>query len=98
MLNQYADRVGRRPVILCGITGVALTTLLLGLSTSFPMMIVVRAMAGLCAGNVAVMHSVVGELTDASNQAIALPFYGISWPLGSVIGQAIRSTLLFSGN
>jgi hypothetical protein len=42
--------------------------------------------AGLFSGNVAVLHSVLGELTDASNQAIAFPIYGLTWPLGAIIG------------
>ena len=65
---------------------VGFSTLLFGLSTSFPMMLITRALAGLFAGNVSVMHSVMGEITDATNQAIALPIYGLAWPMGSVIG------------
>ena len=49
-------------------------------------MLIVRAISGLCSGNTAVIHAVVGELTDASNQAVALPLFGLVWPLGSIIG------------
>lgn len=86
LLNFGIDRIGRRPVIFFGILGVGITTLLFGLSTSFPMMVLFRALSGLCAGNVSVMQSVIGEITDSSNQAIALPLYGLAWPLGSVLG------------
>lgn len=37
------------------------------------------------------MHSTLGELTDATNQALAFPIYGLAWPLGSVIGCAFSS-------
>lgn len=84
---MYSDKVGRRPVIFFGIAGIAVTTTLFGLSKSLPMMLIVRAMAGLCSGNTAVIHAAVGELTDASNQAVALPLYGLVWPLGSIIGS-----------
>ena len=80
------DKVGRRPVILAGISGIAMTTILFGLSKNLPMMLISRALSGLCSGNTAVMHAVVGELTDASNQAVAIPLYGLVWPLGSIIG------------
>lgn len=43
-------------------------------------------LAGFFSGNVAVMHAVLGEMTDASNQALAYPMYGLCWPLGVVIG------------
>lgn len=43
-------------------------------------------LAGLFSGNVAVMHSVLAEITDSSNQAVAYPIYGLCWPLGVIIG------------
>ncbi|KAF7972101.1 hypothetical protein HWV62_18922 [Athelia sp. TMB] len=91
-MAKFSDRVGRRPVIFTGVIMVGFSTLLFGLSTSFPMMLITRALAGLFAGNVSVMHSVMGEITDASNQAIALPIYGLAWPLGSVIGPILGGT------
>ncbi|KIM77976.1 hypothetical protein PILCRDRAFT_794993 [Piloderma croceum F 1598] len=87
--------VGRRPVILSGITGIAVMMTLFGLSKSLPMMLISRGFAGLCSGNTAVMHAVVGELTDASNQAVALPLYGLVWPLGSIIGCVVCSRYMY---
>jgi hypothetical protein len=49
--------------------------------------------AGLAAGNVAVIHSVLGELTDSTNQDIAFPIYGLTWPVGTIIGYVDSSTL-----
>lgn len=49
-------------------------------------MLMVRVLAGLCAGTTPVMHSVIGELSDPTNQAIVLPIYGLTWPIGSIIG------------
>ncbi len=43
-------------------------------------------LGGLFSGNVAVIHSVLGEITDSTNQATAFPLYGLCWPLGGVIG------------
>jgi hypothetical protein len=52
--------------------------------------------AGLAAGNVAVIHSVLGELTDSTNQDIAFPIYGLTWPVGTIIGY-VDSSALFHG-
>lgn len=41
---------------------------------------------GLSSGNVAVIHSVLGEITDASNQAAVFPIYGMIWPVGTIVG------------
>jgi hypothetical protein len=41
---------------------------------------------GFFSGNTAVIYSVLGEITDSTNQAIALPIFAVAWPVGSVIG------------
>ena len=48
--------------------------------------------AGIFSGNIAVIHSVLGELTDETNQAIAFPIYGLFWPLGAIIGPLLGGT------
>lgn len=47
---------------------------------------------GLFSGNIAVIHSVLGEITDSTNQAIAFPIYGLCWPLGAIIGPLLGGT------
>jgi MFS family permease len=41
---------------------------------------------GFFSGNTAVIYSVLGEMTDSTNQAIAFPIFGLAWPVGSIIG------------
>lgn len=78
--------MGRRPVILCGVAGIAITTVAFGLSKNLSKMLIVRAITGICSGTSAVMHSVIGEITDSSNQAFVLPIYGLTWPIGGILG------------
>jgi len=85
---KLSDNIGRRPVVLVGAIGVTLTTLLFGLSRSLTQVLVSRSLAGLLAGNVAVYHSIVGESTDATNQAAIFPIYAFIWPLGTTIAYA----------
>lgn len=42
--------------------------------------------AGVFSGHIGVIHSVVGELSDKTNQSTAFPFYDIISALGFVIG------------
>ncbi|KAG6832687.1 hypothetical protein H0H92_012259 [Tricholoma furcatifolium] len=49
--------------------------------------------SGFFSGNVAVIHSVLGELTDSSNQALAFPIYALFWPLGAIVGPLIGGSL-----
>ncbi|KAF8654091.1 hypothetical protein AX16_003624 [Volvariella volvacea WC 439] len=90
---KLSDIIGRRPVIIAGTLGLSITTTLLGICSSLPEILLSRCLAGLFSGNIAVIHSVLGELTDETNQAIAFPIYGLFWPLGSIIGPLIGGTL-----
>ncbi|EIN06786.1 MFS general substrate transporter [Punctularia strigosozonata HHB-11173 SS5] len=90
---RLSDRIGRRPVLLIGTTGLAITTMLFGLSSTLTETLGARFLSGLCSGNVAVMHSVLGELTDSSNQAVAFPIYGLVWPVGAILGPLLGGTL-----
>ena len=84
--GKLSDKHGRKPIILFGIIGAGITTTLFGLSTSLPFMLMVRVLAGLCAGTTPVMHSMIADLSDSTNQAIILPLYGLTWPTGNIIG------------
>ncbi|KAF7295325.1 MFS domain-containing protein [Mycena indigotica] len=90
---RLSDVVGRRPIILFGASGLAVVTILLGFCTSLTQIIIVRAVAGFLAGNLAVFHAILAEITHESNQAVAYPIYSSSWPLGAVIGPLIGGSL-----
>ncbi|KAF8599589.1 MFS general substrate transporter [Ceratobasidium sp. AG-I] len=91
--GSLSDRIGRKPVVLFGTFGVAITAATFGLSKTFTQMVASRTLAGLLSGYVAVMHSVLGEITDATNQAAAYPIYGLCYPIGSLIGPLIGGAL-----
>jgi MFS family permease len=86
---RLSDVIGRRPVILAGILGIAATTLTFGLSKSLAAVLTTRCIGGLFSGNIAVIHSMLGEITDASNQAAVFPIYGLIYPLGTIVGPLI---------
>ncbi|KAL1947733.1 hypothetical protein VTO73DRAFT_13457 [Trametes versicolor] len=90
---RLSDVIGRRPIVLFGIFGIGLSTMLFGISTTLSGLIMARCLSGLFSGNVAVIHSVLGEITDSTNQAIAFPLYGLCWPLGGIIGPLMGGLL-----
>lgn len=57
-----SDRIGRKPVLLFGCAGTALSLLLVGFSTSFQMALAARMLGGLLNGNMGVIQTMVGEL------------------------------------
>ncbi|KAF8275256.1 major facilitator superfamily domain-containing protein [Lactarius quietus] len=89
---RLSDVIGRRPVIFIGMLGMNLATLLFGLQRTLVGLLLVRCLGGFFSGNVAVIYSVLGELTDSTNQAIAFPIFSLAWPVGSIIGPLIGGT------
>ncbi|KAI0785874.1 major facilitator superfamily domain-containing protein [Abortiporus biennis] len=90
--GRLSDKIGRIPVIFIGTTGLALSTLVFGFSTSIETFIATRFFAGFFAGIIGAIHSVVGELSDSTNQSTAFPLYDIVSALGFVIGPWIGGT------
>ncbi|KAI0748012.1 MFS general substrate transporter [Daedaleopsis nitida] len=90
---KLSDVIGRRPIVLCGIFGIGLATLFMGMSSTLSGVLFARSLGGLFSGNIAVIHSVLGEITDSTNQATAFPLYGLCWPLGAIIGPLMGGLL-----
>ncbi|KAF8607066.1 MFS general substrate transporter, partial [Ceratobasidium sp. AG-I] len=91
--GSLSDRIGRRPVLLFGLCGVVGSTILFGMSRSFTMMLISRALSGALNGNVAVIKSVLGEITDETNQGAAFAYLPLCWSIGSLIAPALGGFL-----
>ncbi|KAF7338685.1 MFS domain-containing protein [Mycena venus] len=99
-LTSYAwakasDVLGRRPVVLTCAAGIAVVTLPLGFCTSLTQIIILRALAGCFGANLAVFHSILGEITHPSHEAIVYPLYSLAWPFGATIGPLSLLYLVF---
>ncbi|KAJ2998378.1 hypothetical protein HDV02_004593 [Globomyces sp. JEL0801] len=82
--GAMSDRFGRRPILLIGLMGNTITMLLFGVSKSLFWAISCRLACGCLNGNVGVAKSVLGEITDQTNNVRAFSFLGLVW--GPVIG------------
>ncbi|KAK7049264.1 hypothetical protein VNI00_005865 [Paramarasmius palmivorus] len=91
--TRLSNAIGRRPVVMMGTFGVAIATVWFGLSTSLAEIILSRCLAGIFAGTVAVIHSILAEITDSTNQSVAFPIYGLFWPLGAILGPLLGGSL-----
>ncbi|KIP03902.1 hypothetical protein PHLGIDRAFT_15569 [Phlebiopsis gigantea 11061_1 CR5-6] len=91
--GQVSDRVGRKPVIATGMLGLAASTLAFGASHSVASALAFRFLNGVFSGFIGVIHSVVGELSDKTNQSTAFPLYDIISALGFVVGPLIGGAL-----
>lgn len=93
VLGQLSDIKGRRGVMLVGITGNLLTTILFGLSRVFWLALVARLVCGLVNGNIGVVKSYVREITDQTNQARAFTLRATGWSIGTILGPILGGAL-----
>ncbi|KAG9035199.1 hypothetical protein FRB95_011933 [Tulasnella sp. JGI-2019a] len=64
-----------------------------GLAGNLWQILLFRATAGLLNGNVAVIKSIIGEITDGTNQARAYPLESVTWAVGCALGPLIGGNL-----
>ncbi|KAJ2639092.1 hypothetical protein GGF44_002713 [Coemansia sp. RSA 1694] len=87
--SRLSDRIGRRPVLIIGQCGNLVASLLFSVSTSFYMALGARSFNGLLVGNVAVVKSVLAEISDDTNRARVMALLPLVWSIGSVAGSAV---------
>ena len=60
--GYISDRVGRKPVVLFGLCGVAFSSLMFGLAQRYWVALLARLLGGMLNGNVAVMQTMLAEM------------------------------------
>ncbi|KAF8875897.1 major facilitator superfamily domain-containing protein [Infundibulicybe gibba] len=90
--SRISDHVGRKPVLLIGLVGTSASVLLFGLSRTFWALVFSRCLCGLLNGNVGVMKSAMGELTNSSNRAQGFSLIPIVGAIGATLGPLVGGT------
>ncbi|KAM0263877.1 hypothetical protein ACHAQJ_000912 [Trichoderma viride] len=89
-----SDIVGRKPVLLAGTFSLMCCFCAFGFCTRYWQMILVHALMGLLNGNAACVPTVLGEVTDRSNQSKAFTYLPVIYSLGGLTGPALGGILV----
>ncbi|KAG5726787.1 Protein ZINC INDUCED FACILITATOR-LIKE 1 [Termitomyces sp. T112] len=91
--SRISDHVGRKPILLTGLFGLTASMLSFGLSKTFCGLVVSRCLCGILNGNIGVLKSVMGELTDSTNRAEGFALMPVVWGTGATLGPLMGGTL-----
>ncbi|EXJ60162.1 hypothetical protein A1O7_04314 [Cladophialophora yegresii CBS 114405] len=92
--GRISDRYGRKPIVLFGLVGVALSSLIFGFAKRYWVALLARVVGGLLNGNVAVMQTMVAEMVKRpEHEPSAYAVQPFVWSLGSIAGSALGGFL-----
>lgn len=89
-----SDLIGRKPVLLAGTFALMCCFAVFGLCRQYWQIVLVQVLMGLLNGNAACVPTVLGEVTDRSNQSQAFAYLPIIYSLGSITGPAVGGFLV----
>lgn len=91
--GRLSDRFGRRPIILTGLLGSAVSYFAFGLADSLAMLFVARIVAGIAGANIPTAQAFIADSTTAENRAKGMGLIGAAFGLGFTLGPAIGGFL-----
>lgn len=95
--GSLSDRVGRRPVLLVGLFGSAVSYLVFGLAGSLAVLFLGRILAGIMGANVGVAQAYIADVTSPAERARGMGLIGAAFGLGFIFGPAIGGALSHFG-
>lgn len=84
-----SDKIGRRPVLLWGLLGNAITLVAFGLSPNFACAVLFRSMTGFLNGNFPVCKTYLAEICRKKHHPTVFSITGLLWGLGNIVGPLI---------
>lgn len=91
--GRLSDRLGRRPILLLGLLGSAVSYLIFGLATDLAWLFASRIMQGIAGANIPVAQAYIADVTDHENRTRGMGLVGAAFGLGFIAGPAIGGAL-----
>lgn len=91
--GRASDRIGRKPVLVFSLVGVSLCCGIFGLAKNLWQMILFRCLAGLFAGTIVTIRTMISELSTPKTQARSFSYFAFAGNLGILFGPLIGGAL-----
>ncbi|MCH7345774.1 MFS transporter [Pelomonas sp. CA6] len=93
ILGALSDRYGRRPVMLIGFSGLALSFFVTAAATALWMLVAVRLLSGAMQANAAVANAYVADITAPEDRAKRFGMLGAAFGMGFILGPVLGGLL-----
>lgn len=93
ILGALSDRFGRRPVMLIGFSGLALSFFVTAMATALWMLVVVRLFSGAMQANAAVANAYVADISAPEERAKRFGMLGAAFGMGFILGPVMGGLL-----
>lgn len=92
--GRLSDRIGRRPVLLIGLSGYGLTFFLFGIATNLPLLIAIRAVSGMISSaTLPTAMAYLADITEGVDRSKSMGMVGAAMGLGMIFGPALGGWL-----
>ncbi|CAN5761222.1 tetracycline resistance MFS efflux pump [soil metagenome] len=91
--GRLSDRFGRRPILIIGLIGSAISYLVFAFAGSILALLLSRVMAGVGGANIPVAQAYIADITPPERRAGGMGLIGAAFGLGFIFGPAIGGIL-----
>jgi len=89
--GKLSDSIGRRPVILLGLLGSALSYAVFASAPTLAWLFISRAFAGICGATITTSFAYISDVTNEKNRSKGMGLIGAAFGLGFIFGPALTA-------
>lgn len=93
IFGSVSDRIGRRPILLFAIAGLAVSYGLWFFASTFVLLVAARLLGGLMSGNISTASAVIADVTSGGNRSRGMAVLGFGIGVAFMFGPAIGGIL-----